>query len=67
VELLRPGGLVLVDNVFYAGSVVDGEVDESHRRSLAAIREVNDRIASDERVDAVMLGIADGVTIALKR
>jgi predicted O-methyltransferase YrrM len=69
LDLLRPGGLVLVDNVFAGGSIVgesDGEGGFTHA-SLDTIRELNDRIAADARVEAAMVGIADGITIALKR
>ena len=64
VQRLRPGGLVLVDNVLWSGNVVD-EDDQSD--DTVAIRAVNNHIAADERVDVVMLPIADGLTIARKR
>jgi caffeoyl-CoA O-methyltransferase len=64
VQRLRPGGLVLVDNVLWSGNVVD-EADQSE--DTRAIRAVNDHIAADDRVDVVMLPIADGLTIARKR
>jgi len=61
---LRPAGLIMIDNVLGAGRVLDpGPEDESAR----TIAELNERIAADERVDVAMLGIADGVTLALKR
>ena len=64
VRLLRPGGVVILDNVFRSGSVLDASSDDPRN---VATREVNDRIATDERVDVVMLGVADGITLALKR
>jgi caffeoyl-CoA O-methyltransferase len=64
VRRLRPGGLVLVDNVLWGGRVVD-EADQSD--DTVAIRALNDHVASDERVDAVLLPIADGLTIARRR
>jgi caffeoyl-CoA O-methyltransferase len=64
VQRLRPGGLVLVDNVLWSGNVVD-EADQSE--DTLAIRAVNDHIAADDRVDVVMLPIADGLTIARRR
>jgi caffeoyl-CoA O-methyltransferase len=67
VELLRPGGLVAIDNVFYDGQVVADDPDSGNPDSLAAIKRVNERVLDDERVFSVMLGIADGVTLALKR
>ena len=64
LRLLRPGGLLLLDNVFMGGRILDPDADDE---AMAVMRELNDRIATDERVDAAMLGIADGVTIARKR
>jgi caffeoyl-CoA O-methyltransferase len=64
VQRLRPGGLVLVDNVLWGGNVVDAG-DQSD--DTVAIRAVNDHIAADDRVDVVMLPIADGLTIARRR
>ena len=64
VERLRPGGLVLLDNVLWSGNVVN---DEDQSENTVAIRAVNDHVAADSRVDAVMLPIADGLTIARKK
>ena len=64
VERLRPGGLVLLDNVLWSGNVVD-PADQSE--NTVAIRAVNDHVAADDRVEAVVLPIADGLTIARKR
>jgi caffeoyl-CoA O-methyltransferase len=61
---LRPGGLLLLDNVLWMGSVVD-PTDTSE--STRAIRAINDFIARDARVDAVMLPVSDGLTIVRKR
>ena len=64
LRLLRPGGLIMVDNVLRSGQVLDAGNDDP--RTLAT-REVNDRAIADERVDVAMLGVADGITLALKR
>jgi caffeoyl-CoA O-methyltransferase len=64
VERLRPGGLVLLDNVLWSGNVVD-ESDQSE--NTVALRAINDHVAADERVEAVMLPIADGLTLARKK
>lgn len=64
VDRLRPGGVVLVDNVLWSGNVIDAS-DTSE--DTEAIRSVNDHIAADNRVDVVMLPIADGLTIARRR
>jgi caffeoyl-CoA O-methyltransferase len=64
LRLLRPGGLVMLDNVFRGGAVLDPDDDDPRN---VATRVVNERIAADERVDAAMLPVADGITLALKR
>ena len=61
---LRPNGLVLFDNVLWSGAVADS-ADRSE--NTEAIRALNDFVAGDERVESVMLPIADGLTIARKR
>jgi caffeoyl-CoA O-methyltransferase len=64
LRLLRPGGLVMLDNVFRGGTVLD--TDDDDPRNIAT-RVVNERIAADERVDVATLPVADGITLALKR
>ncbi len=64
LKRLRVGGLILVDNVLWMGQVVNPEaVDEQ----TEAIRAFNDTVAADDRVDCVMLPIADGLTLLRKR
>jgi caffeoyl-CoA O-methyltransferase len=66
-ELLRrtrPGGLILVDNVLWSGRVADPDADDDHTR---VIRDFNDLVAADARVDCVMLPISDGLTLLRKR
>ncbi|XLE09661.1 O-methyltransferase [Streptomyces sp. Pv4-95] len=63
VPRLRPGGLIVADNVLFHGGVVDPEATGSAR----AIQEFNDHVAADKRMEAVMLTVADGVTVARKR
>jgi predicted O-methyltransferase YrrM len=64
VQLLRPGGLVLADNVLWGGAVAD---PADQRKSTAAIRRLNERVAADDRVDMTMLPMGDGLTIARKK
>ena len=64
LTLLRPGGLIAVDNVLWGGSVIDPD-DQSE--DTKAIRALNEVIARDERVDHVMLPVGDGLTLARKR
>jgi caffeoyl-CoA O-methyltransferase len=60
---LRTNGLILVDNVLWGGRIVDADGDENTK----ALQAFNDLVAADDRVDAVMLPISDGLTILLKR
>jgi len=64
LRLLRPGGLVMLDNVFMDGRILERPVPDEQTEIVAGL---NDRLADDERVEVAMLGIADGVTVARKR
>ena len=64
LALLRPGGVVLIDNVLWGGRVVEAANDEP---STIAVRALNEAIAADDRVDVVMLSVGDGLTMARKR
>ena len=61
VPQLRPGGLLLLDNMLRGGRVVSGDP------AARVTAELNDRIAADERVDSVLLGLRDGLTIVTPR
>ncbi len=63
LTLLRPGGLVAVDNVLWSGRVADPQ--ETDKRTIA-IREFNQKLHQDKRVKISMLPVADGLTLALK-
>ncbi|MEM6611549.1 MAG: class I SAM-dependent methyltransferase [Cyanobacteria bacterium P01_C01_bin.72] len=63
LTLLRPGGMVAIDNVLWFGSVADPE--DNDKRTVA-IREFNQKLHQDNRVQISMLTIADGLTLALK-
>jgi len=62
--LIRPGGVILVDNVLWFGRVADPDNDDEH---TTIIREFNTKLACDERVECVMLPVADGLTLARVR
>jgi caffeoyl-CoA O-methyltransferase len=64
LKRLRPRGLILLDNVLWGGAVVD---DSDQSENTKAIRELNDFIAHDSRVEAVLLPLADGIMIAQKK
>ena len=61
LRLVRPGGLICIDNVLWSGRVADPSDTDP---STEAIRALNDAIAIDERVDVATVPIADGLTIA---
>ena len=61
---LAPTGLMAIDNTLWSGSVL-GHGDDSE--ATWAIRELNDRVATDERVIAVQLTVRDGVTLVRRR
>lgn len=60
VRRTRPGGLVIADNVLYHGAVAD----PAATGAAAAVREFNDLVRADRRVEAVLLTTADGLTLA---
>ena len=64
LELLRPGGIVMIDNVLWSGRVCD-EVDQTP--DSRALRAFNKKMLGDTRVTMSMLPLGDGVTVALKR
>lgn len=64
LRLLRPGGLLLIDNTLWGGRVADAAADDEN---TAAIRALNLKIHADPRVDVSLLPVADGLTLALKR
>ncbi|RQW84380.1 MAG: SAM-dependent methyltransferase [Methylococcus sp.] len=64
LRLLRPGGLLLIDNVLWGGKVADATVYDDDTQ---AIRALNQKIHADDRVTAVLLPVADGLTVARKR
>lgn len=61
LQRVRPGGVIAVDNVLWGGSVADADASSPSTR---AIRAVSMRIARDPRLDAVVLPIGDGLTLA---
>jgi len=64
LQLLRPGGLLLVDNVLWSGRVLD---TQDRSEDTEAIRRFNAALRQDERVDLSMLPVGDGLTLARKR
>ncbi|MEB3120173.1 MAG: class I SAM-dependent methyltransferase [Snowella sp.] len=64
LTLLRPGGLILIDNVLWSGKVVDPTITD---KQTQAIREFNQKLHQDSRISLSVVAIADGLTLALKR
>jgi caffeoyl-CoA O-methyltransferase len=67
IRRLRPGGVLLVDNVLWHGTVIDADADADADSDAAHIRAFNEWLAANQEVDSVMLPIADGVTLSRKR
>jgi predicted O-methyltransferase YrrM len=63
LRLLRPGGVIVFDNVLWSGRVADPKV---HDADTKALRALNLKIAGDARVDKVMVPLGDGMTVARK-
>ena len=64
LTLIRPGGLIVIDNVFWSGRVIDIKNNE---KSTSSIRKLNKKILHDQRVSISMLPFNDGVTLVWKR
>jgi caffeoyl-CoA O-methyltransferase len=64
LELLRPGGLLIADNTLWSGRVIDPANNEA---STVALRQFNERLRHDERVDLSLVPVGDGLTLAWKR
>ncbi len=64
LRLLRPNGLLLIDNVLWGGAVID---DAKNDVDTVAIRELNAALTNDQRVSLAMVPVGDGLTLALKR
>ncbi|MEZ5399533.1 MAG: class I SAM-dependent methyltransferase [Bryobacteraceae bacterium] len=63
-ELLRPGGLIAVDNTLWYARVIDDSVQDA---DTVALRAFNKKLAADLRIDLILLPVGDGLTLARKR
>ncbi|MFF5563143.1 O-methyltransferase [Streptomyces sp. NPDC012623] len=63
-RLVRPGGLIVVDNTLFFGRVIDPLAEDA---DTAGVREVNARIRDDHRMDICMLPVADGITLVRRK
>jgi len=64
LQLLRPGGLIAIDNVLWGGAVANATETDA---DTVALRQLNEKIGGDERIDASLLTIGDGLTVVRKR
>jgi caffeoyl-CoA O-methyltransferase len=64
VPRIRPGGLIMVDNTFSHGRVIDAGNDNP---AVIAVRDLNDHAAADDRVEVAMVPLGDGLTLARKK
>ncbi|WP_405162767.1 class I SAM-dependent methyltransferase [Nocardia sp. NBC_01499] len=64
VDLVRPGGLIIIDNTLFFGRVIDPAAQDA---DTVAVRELNATLCDDERVDLSLLVMADGITLLRKR
>jgi caffeoyl-CoA O-methyltransferase len=64
LQLVRPGGLIVIDNTLWNGAVAEGPGQDDDTRALQAL---NAKLHADERVDLVLLPFSDGVTLARRR
>ncbi|MER7006045.1 class I SAM-dependent methyltransferase [Dactylosporangium sp. NPDC000555] len=64
IALVRPGGLIVVDNTLFFGRVVDPDLQDP---DTVGVRELNAVLRDDDRVELSMLAVADGITLARRR
>jgi O-methyltransferase len=64
LRLLRPGGLMMVDNTLWNGAVID---DQDHSEATEAIRHFNRVLYEDDRIGLSLVPVGDGLTLALKK
>ena len=64
LKLVRKGGLILIDNVLWGGSVANLADKDADTQ---AIRALNAKLEADQRVDLALFAVGDGMTCALKR
>lgn len=64
VDRVRSGGLILADNVLWSGKVID---EKAQDKETVLLRQYNERINHDERVENILLPIRDGIMVARKK
>ena len=64
LKLIRPGGLIAIDNVLWSGQVADSKIQDNRTKKIRAL---NEKIHKDERVTISMIPIGDGLTLARRK
>ena len=64
LRLVRPGGLIAIDNTLWGGAVLDQDTEDEDTRAIQAL---NTKLAGDARITLCLLPVADGVTLARRR
>lgn len=64
LQLVRPGGLIVIDNVLWSGRVADPEIEDNR---TTKIRALNEKLHQDQRINLSLVPIADGLTLAHKK
>lgn len=64
LQLMRPGGLIMLDNMLWSGNVTVDSIDDV---DTMALRNLNKKLHTDERVTVILLPVADGISLAVKK
>lgn len=64
LQLIRPGGLIVLDNTLFFGKLVDESIQDDETNAL---RNINKKLHQDDRIYLSMLPFADGITLAVKK
>jgi predicted O-methyltransferase YrrM len=64
LQLVRPGGLIAIDNVLWSGRVADPQIQDNRTKKIRAF---NEKLLQDQRVSLSLVPIGDGLTLALKK
>lgn len=64
LKLVRPGGLIVLDNMLWSGAVADSEIQDS---TTIALRQLNLKISQDQRVNSCLMTVGDGLMLARKK
>lgn len=64
VQLVKPGGVIVIDNVLWYGRVAD---DEEQDKTTIALRDLNNKLLMDGRIDFSLIPVGDGMAMCRKR